>query len=65
MKGFVDFIKNAVSYTIFVGVPIVAIGAISASAYSVGHKDGMEDILNLAVDTAKKTVEESEEKTEE
>lgn len=65
MKGFVDFIKNAVSYTIFVGVPIVAIGAISASAYSVGHKDGMEDILNLAVDTAKKTVEESEEKNEE
>lgn len=62
MKGFVNFVKNAVSYTIVVGVPIIAIGAISASAYSVGHKDGMEAILNLAV---KETSEESEEKTEE
>lgn len=66
MKDCINWIKGIISYTVIVGVPIIAIGAISASAYSVGHKDGMEDGSMMAADVLKKSIDEKEsEKTEE
>ena len=56
-----NLIKSIISYTVLVGVPIICVGAVSASAYSVGRDDGMRDGLNVA----KKIVEDSMEKPKE
>jgi hypothetical protein len=59
-----NLIKSIISYTALVGVPIICVGAVSASAYSIGHNDGMRDGLNVAEQIVKNHVE-SKEKEEE
>lgn len=60
-----NLIKGIISYTALVGVPIIAIGSISAAAYKVGHSDGMQEGLATATNMIKASIERIEEKNEE
>lgn len=60
-----NWIKSIINYTVFVGVPIICIGASSAFAYSMGHDQGKEEGLNTAEALLRSQIAKNEEETKE
>lgn len=56
-----NLIKSIISYTALVGVPIICIGSITASAYSVGRDDGVKEAMMFAKESVKETTKKNEE----